>query len=760
MKPKCSKIFFVVLTFILVLSMFPSWTFAVEAEDSGTCGDKGANVTWTLDGDGTLTISGNGAMKDYKWEENEYSPWDTEADQIKKIIVEEGVTTVGRGAFMYCDNMTSITLPDSLTEIKPYSIVYCSSLSELEIPDGVTDIGEQAFVYCDSLTNVDLSDNLKTIGYGAFGMCDALEKVIIPSNVESIGEQVFYECSSLVEILAAEGNENFCTEGGVLFNKDKTTLISFPAGKTDSSFSVPSGVKVIFGGAFAGCTSLIDITLPEGLIEIGDWAFDNVEITTINIPDSVEKIGRSAFVYCYCLEAINVSEDNPNYCSEDGILFTKDKKNLIYYPIGNTNTIYKVPDGVTEINYSAISENNNIVSVVLPESLEVIREFALSWNKNLKEIVVPDSVTTIERCAFYADEALETLQLGKGVKEIGEYALSCLVSLKGIQISEENPAFSEADGVLFNKDKTVLICCPAGKSGAYSVPEGVTEIGIGAFENCENLTSIEISKSVRSVCEDAFYYCVGLKSLILPSGVTTIGKTVLEEAENLNSIIIPESVTEIDPYAFSRCSDNLVIRCHKDSEIHKYAIENELTFAFTAFDDVSEDAYYCDAVMWAAENCITGGVDGLHFDPKGITTRAQMVTFLWRAAGCPEADGEAAFTDVDKDKYYSTAVAWAVEKGITNGTSKNKFSPNATVTRAQAVTFLQRMANVSEADTAKADVEESPFVDISSTDYYYNAVLWAKKEGISDGTGKDKFSPNATCTRAQVVTLLYRVFEK
>ena len=169
------------------------------------------------------------------------------------------------------------------------------------------------------------------------------------------------------------------------------------------------------------------------------------------------------------------------------------------------------------------------------------------------------------------------------------------------------------------------------------------------------------------------------------------------------------------------------------------------------FVDVATGSYYEDAVDWAVENGITKGTDDTHFSPDGICTRAQAVTFLWRTAGSPASKTSTMpFTDVPVGSYYYDAVLWAVENGITKGTSDTTFSPNMTCSRAQIVTFLWRSEKSPAAGTA------NPFADVKSTAYYADAVLWAVKENITKGTTSTTFSPNADCTRAQIVTFLWR----
>ena len=204
-----------------------------------------------------------------------------------------------------------------------------------------------------------------------------------------------------------------------------------------------------------------------------------------------------------------------------------------------------------------------------------------------------------------------------------------------------------------------------------------------------------------------------------------------------------KSIGAVKSYTFEN-----VRRTHTIEVIFMKANGNPQTGVFV---DVATGSYYEDAVDWAVENGITQGTDDTHFSPDGICTRAQAVTFLWRAAGSPEPETRAMpFTDVPVGSYYYDAVLWAVENGITKGTSDTTFSPNMTCTRAQIVAFLWRSEKSPAAGTA------NPFADVKSTAYYADAVLWAVKENITKGTTNTTFSPDADCTRAQIVTFLWR----
>ena len=203
------------------------------------------------------------------------------------------------------------------------------------------------------------------------------------------------------------------------------------------------------------------------------------------------------------------------------------------------------------------------------------------------------------------------------------------------------------------------------------------------------------------------------------------------------------SVGAVESYTFKNVSAN-----HTIEAVFAEGEADDLSFV-----DVPRGSYYEDAVRWAVESGITAGTDRFHFSPNDACTRAQAVTFLWRAAGSPAPESQTMpFTDVPAGCYYYDAVLWAVENGITAGTSDTTFSPNANCSRAQIVTFLWRLLESPVAAT------QNPFNDVYAADYFENAVLWAVEENVTAGTTNVTFSPNENCTRAQIVTFIWRVF--
>ena len=192
----------------------------------------------------------------------------------------------------------------------------------------------------------------------------------------------------------------------------------------------------------------------------------------------------------------------------------------------------------------------------------------------------------------------------------------------------------------------------------------------------------------------------------------------------------------------------------KQSEEFEAKKRGELPEDELDFRDVYEDDYFFDAVQWAAENGITGGVGNDRFGPNLDCSRGQTMTFLWRASGEPEPDSISTdLTDVAAGSYYSEAVLWAMQEGVTTGAGAGRFAPDATVTRGQFVTFLYRLAGASSDGV-------HPFADVPAGSYYEKAIAWAFAEGITRGTSGTTFSPDAPCTRAQIITFLYRYFNR
>jgi hypothetical protein len=309
-----------------------------------------------------------------------------------------------------------------------------------------------------------------------------------------------------------------------------------------------------------------------------------------------------------------------------------------------------------------------------------------------------------------------------------------------------------------------------------TLPKGLTYIDIGTFMDCTGLTEISLPNGIRTISAYTFSGCTSLAKVILPDGLEFIEEGAFMDCQSLTSIMIPGSVTVIVDSSFYGCynlnklyffgdAPQYIGYISESEDITLYYIEGAKdwtsptyqdypTATFKGFFDIPLTEYYLDPVLWAAEQNITTGTSQGIFSPERDCTRGQIVTFLWRAAGSPDPTSTTnPFTDVSPEDYYYKAILWAVENSITNGTGNGKFSPDKTCTRGQVATFLWR----AKGQPAPTNTE-SPFKDVDTNAYYYDAVLWAVENGITNGTGKDTFSPDKTCTRGQIVTFLYRAY--
>ena len=304
MKKRIASILLAVMMIVTLLPLgLMDTAWAATVVGSGDCSGYNSNVTWKLTSDGTLTISGTGYMKTYYVYNGEYAPWYNLRSQVKKVIITNGVTNTGGYTFYECSNLESVTIADSVTAIGRYTFYECSSLKSVTIPDSVTSIGEWAFYACTGLTSVNIPNSVTRIDMCAFYECSSLKSVTIPSSVTRIGAAVF--ASSGVSVTVVPDNKRYCSENGMLFDKEKTELCY--GGPSGTAFRMPESVETIGWLSFYGRNDLTSITIPGNVKEIGNTAFKNCEnLRSVVLSDGVTKIGGSVFYYCTVLTSITI----------------------------------------------------------------------------------------------------------------------------------------------------------------------------------------------------------------------------------------------------------------------------------------------------------------------------------------------------------------------------------------------------------------------------------------------------------------------
>ena len=755
------RIISTVLLFCIFLSMLSVMAMADLSEvlDFGTCGAQGDNLTWVLNEDGTLTISGSGDMYDYY---NSTIPGYQYASKITKVIIEEGVTSIGSSAFYNCSSLRSITIPDSVTSIGFHAFYNCSSLNSITIPDSVTSIGDGAFSWCSNLSSITIPDSVRSIGAYAFYNCSELKTIYI-ENLKNFCEIDFYDSGSPMEYVSE----------------------IYVNGELVTELVIPEGTTKIGDAAFFNCDAIEAVTIPPSVTSIGENAFYwCYNLQRIEIPTSVISIGADAFacaydlseVYYYCgtpeqWDAILIGSGNDKLTSArreyhkwgEGTIIkrpTEDNDGVIAFPCTSCDeTKTGVFTGQTVIASGMC--RNNLIWVVTDDGT-----LTISGDGNMMDF----SRNSTEAWHKYKDDIFY-VEVNPGVTSIGNYAFFGLANMKSIVL-----------------------------------PDGLTSIGERAFENCTGLSSIKFPSSISYIDGSAFAWCDGLKTvyienirnlceidfnsygspmehasevyingelttdLVIPEGTTKIGSYVFNGCDALEAVTIPPSVTSIGENAFSSCSNLRKVKIPT-------SVTSIGTSAFLGSSKLSEVYYYCGTpeqwnaiLMNVGNNNLSSAKREYHMWDEGQVTKKPTVsaegikTFKCIACGDTKTEPiakldsetvENPFNDVAEKDFFYEPVMWAVSKNVTSGLSADTFGATKGCTRAQVVTFLWRAAGE---PAPTSDV--NPFTDVKQGQYYYDAVLWAVENGITTGLNATTFGTNADCNRGQIVTFLWRAMGK
>ena len=289
---------------------------------------------------------------------------------LATVSIGSGLTTIGNSAFSNCTSLTGITLPDGVTTIGAEAFFNCTSLTGITIPNTVTSIGIAAFRYS-GLTTASIGNGVTTIGEEAFQDCSSLATVSIGSGLTTIGNNAFYACWALTQFNVDEANEAYCSDGGVLFNKDKTTLLQYPAGKPETTYAVPTGVTSIAKYAFAGSNALTEVTLPEGLTEIAEYAFAWCrKLTKISLPKSLDNIGNMAFNECTGLTEMTVLATTPPTVGDVNAFLNVSRTIPVYVPAASL-AAYQTAAVWSEFTDLQGTSTTGLQTPAMPESIRM-----------------------------------------------------------------------------------------------------------------------------------------------------------------------------------------------------------------------------------------------------------------------------------------------------------------------------------------------------------------------------------------------------
>ena len=567
MHTKKLRLLSAVLAICMLLTIAPITAFA--STGSGTCGDNGDNISWELDDSGTLTLTGSGAMRDYAYSSgggDDVSPWREfeMGNDIKKIVVGDGITSIGSYAFCDCGEVTEVSLPAGLKKIGYAAFESCEKFKNINLPDGLETIENYAFNSCSALESITaIPDQITKIGFGVFSGCSSLTEITLPAGLQEIECDAFDNCSALTKITIDESNENYTTVDGVLYSKDKTVLVSYPIGNERASFTTPSTLTKIMSNTFVYSKNLKEVTLNEGLKEVPYSAFQSSKIVSVNIPASVTKIESFAFKDCYDLQTVTIADGSK-------------LESISMYAFESCKSLKQIelPEGLKTIDTRAFQNCAKLSKVHIPSSVTKVGEDAfynsavlgntiaingikyldgwLVWSKTgITEAEVYDGAKGIADGGLADHTTLTTVNIPKSVIYINQDAFDNTPALASINVDEQNTAYSSSDGVLYNKDKTSLVKYGEGRTEtAFSIPDGVQSIEVKAISNVFALESVTLPQSLRDIKDKAFSTNVKLTSVNFSEGLETIDFSAFRNCTALASFSLPDTLTNIDSWVF------------------------------------------------------------------------------------------------------------------------------------------------------------------------------------------------------------------
>lgn len=768
-----------------------------EGDDLPSASNGGAltdSVSWSLSADGVLTLDGEGELPEL----SSYSeqPWRSMADRITALVVSDGISYIGAHSFELLPRLASVTLPSSLVGVGESAFERCYAIKSFKMPSSVETIGARALADCWRLAEYNIALNassLTCIGKEAFAGCTALRTTTLPKRLVYLGDGAYLGCTSLDGII------------------------------------LPDKLEYLGTAAFQSCAALREINIPWQIKAVPDYAFFGcLSLESVSLGRHLESIGREAFLWCPALKSIHVPKgvtQMPDY-------------SFGYYYFGGEYRAYPERSISTASDCAASYARRHEIELILDDAAHVCEDtcpycalctsdcaflncadkcpghsFPITGTAgNIAWSLSEDFVLTLSGEGELADfdhngapwspykSAVRHLRVKEGVTRIGAYAFDSYDAMLDITLAKSVTSVGR---------KAFALCTSLVTA---TLSEETAEICELAFYGCSSLESVSLGKWLVTLGSHAFAGCGSLREAALPEGLSSIGDSAFEGCESLSELSVPSTVARLGARALGwyytadrhyRLYEDFTLKGALYSAAHTYAEENGIPFVRTdihectekcpvcdrcrkadckfpecarkcdgicnaewssPFSDVREKDWYYDNVRYVCLAGLMNGMTKTSFEPGGSVTRAQLVLILWRLAGSPEPTAAPPATDVTA-AWYRDAVAWGYESGVVTGRTATSFDPMGLITREELVTMLMRYTALSGALPTDSRAPLDAFADAERVrEYAREPMAWAVAEGFVNGKnaehGTTLLAPRTGATRAECAAVFERFLKR
>jgi hypothetical protein len=692
---------------------------------------------------------------------------------LELVTFEAGsrLETIGEDAFLKCTSLTGITIPASVETIGKYAFYDCTGLATVDFASGINlkSIEQSVFQNCSSLTGIDIPASVESIKGNAFYGCSSLANIDIPASVTDITASAFIGCATSGSLTVHGDNLNFSAENNVLYDKNKTALLSYHLADTGAPFEIPGTVTEISNYAFEFCINLKDINIPTTVAKFGEYAFRNcAELTYLEIPASITDIGDYAFGGCTDLRLKFLGSTAPTTLAPSFAgVWGNSIKQVLYPAAWSSADVARLREELGTTFLGSVTPYGGSSSRPPTPTTEIQTDGG----------TVTASVTVQPTSAAGGLEL--TLPAGPVGQAIDQALAQAGESGNRVEVDIHAAGGRNAEGLQATLPTSVL---------DKAVGKGIDSLNIITdgislsfdYETLETLSgrsggedvTIALSKTPheelpdeqrRSVSDDSLIFTVNTTT---PSGRidgagVSIGVSVpytLRDGQSPDSIVVcyvdnAGNITKVPTFYDAETGMLTFVIPH----LSVYAVFD--TWVADAinkvFADVSASDWFYGDVKYVYTNKLFMGTSEIAFSPNQGMTRGMFATVLYRLAGEPAYSEVSAFKDIPENEYYAIPVAWAAAQNLVKGYSDERFGPNDPVAREQMALILMNYALSTGLDVSDA-ADLSAFIDAESvSDWAERAVSWANAAGLLNGSG-GKLMPAGNATRAEVAAVLHR----